>query len=75
MQALLVPETVRRMLALDKSGLFLGACRLYSRFSRTSVRTLVQQVLRPAEHLEGIRSFDRPRDRQAEPGLDVGIEN
>jgi len=29
----------------------------------------------PPEYLKSIRRFDRPRDRHAEPGLSIGIEN
>ena len=74
-QALLAPEPVRQILGMERSVLLLGACRLYSQFSRTSVRTLVQQVLLPPEYRESIRRFDRLRGRHAEPGLSIGIEN
>ena len=59
-QAMLVPERVRRLLRLSPRPLLSHALWAYRFFDRLRLRWLVQQLLLPGRYLEDVRELDRP---------------
>ena len=58
-QALLVPDEVRRLLRLHSNYLISGAARTYGIVNRGSLRSLVHTLLIPSRYWSEVRNFDR----------------
>ena len=58
-QALLVPEHVRRLLRLDERPLLSYALWTYPILDQLQLRSLAQQLLLPARYLDDVRRLDR----------------
>ena len=58
-QALLVPDRVRRLLRLDPQGLLASLIQTYEIVDRFSLQSLVHRVLIPARYWDDVRRFDR----------------
>ena len=87
-QAMLAPAHVRGLLGLKPAPLTRAATRFYPVLARARLRTLIQWLLMPGEHLAAIRRLDRRADppetqRRADlsvdsppvapPGLEPGL--
>jgi uncharacterized protein (DUF2236 family) len=58
-QALLVPDEVRRQLRLNSNPIISGAARTYGIVNRGSLQSLVHTLLIPPRYWSEVRSFDR----------------
>ena len=58
-QALLVPDEVRRLLRFDSNILISGLVQTYGIIGTRSVRSLVHSLLIPSRYRSDVRSFDR----------------
>ena len=87
-QAMLAPAHVRGLLGLEGAPLMRAATRFYPVLVRAGLRSVVQWLLIPAEHLPAVRRLDRPAERRptkrranpkvdspsvAPPGLEPGL--
>ena len=63
MQALLVPEHVRYLLHMSRSQWLRPFVRTYPVLARAGLRSTIQKLLIPREHLAGIRDLDRFQHR------------
>jgi hypothetical protein len=61
-QAVLVPEEVRRMLRLNSNPLMPGLAQTYGIIGRRYVRSMVHTLLIPPRFWEEVRSFARSSD-------------
>ena len=61
-QALLVPEAVRRLLHLNANGLISGMVQTYGVISGFNVQSLVHSLLIPRRYWSQVRRFDRRAD-------------
>ena len=60
-QAMLVPAHVRRLLDLKPAAWLRPVVRCYPLFVRAGLRSVIQWLLMPAEHLPAVRRLDRAR--------------
>jgi len=60
-QALLVPDEVRRLLHLDDNKLISGLVQTYRIIRTGNLRTLVHSLLIPPRYWDDVRKFDRSR--------------
>jgi hypothetical protein len=57
-QSLITPQHVRRLLDMRSSRIMRPLLRLYPLMIRAGLRSVVQQALMPAEHLQSVRALD-----------------
>jgi uncharacterized protein (DUF2236 family) len=62
LQAVLVPDSVRDLLALDFSPLTRDMCRLLGRLHGSGLRTLLRRLILPTKYLSAINRLDRDTD-------------
>lgn len=60
-QALLVPDEVRRLLRLDENMIISGLVQTYSIIGRGQIRSLAHSLLIPPRYWKDVRNFDRNR--------------
>ncbi len=65
-QAMLVPERVRRLLRLNPLPLLSHVLWTYRVFDRLQLRWLVRQLLLPGRYLEDIQELDRPKTQDVD---------
>lgn len=66
-QALLAPDHVRDLLRLGRAEWLRPLLRLYPVLVRAGLRSAVQRLLMPPEHLPAVRGLDRPAAAAPEP--------
>jgi uncharacterized protein (DUF2236 family) len=59
LQAILVPELVRSMLKLDTAEWLRPLVRVYPLLARAGLRSTIQELLVPSQHLASVRGLDR----------------
>jgi uncharacterized protein (DUF2236 family) len=62
LQAVLVPDTVRELLALHFSPMTRNVCRLLGSLHGSGLRTLLRRLILPAKYLSAINRLDRGTD-------------
>ena len=65
LQGTITPEHVRRQLRLKPAAWVRLAARLYPLLVRAGLRSLLQRLLVPAEHLEAVRRLDQVEPRSS----------
>jgi len=60
LQALLAPDQVRRLLGLRSAEWLRPLRHVYPVLVRAGLRTMIQKILTPPEHLPAVRKLDRP---------------
>ena len=63
-QALLIPDEVRRMLRLNSNGFISGLAKTYGLISSDSLQSLVHTLLIPPRYWPEVRRFDRIRAKE-----------
>ena len=67
LQALLAPEHVRSLLQLSSAEWLRPLMRMYPLLVRAGLRSVMQRLVMPSEHLAAIRNLDHRRGRDASP--------